>query len=102
MTQAHEHNHTFAHSMVAGAVDRMANDPATVTEFDRLAIILGAALEVSEENLRLSRDIITLFRHNPNSHNGPRRFRDRAKQSAPPIVMGGGLVGILVAILDKL
>jgi len=88
------------------AVGTMANRPADVSNFDRLAIVSGSALEQAEVNTvaiqaltkavvegnkethRLLGDLVR------NGNGNGRRFH-RARQMGPPALAGGGVFGIL-------
>lgn len=109
MVQQHRDGNTFAHSMVAAAVDRVANRPEEVTNFDRLAVIAGSGLEQTEANTvalnalsktikdssvetqRLLRELLS------RNGNGSKRFKDRAKVAALPTLGGGGLGFLMIS-----
>jgi len=108
--QQHDSNR-FAHSIIAAAVGTIANRPEEVSNFDRLAIVAGSALEQSEANTAALVDLRqaveegnkethrllrAIANGNGNGHgNGNGRRFHRARQFGPPALAGGGVFGFL-------
>ena len=101
------HNHALAHAMVQGALTAVANQ--TASENDRALIVQGAILENTEVVGQLLTDNVEMMRTmnakldnlNGSMGNG-KTLKDRAKQAGPPVVVGAGAVGLIVAFLERL
>jgi hypothetical protein len=109
---AHQGGNTFAHSMINAAVGRVANGAEDVSNFDRLAVIAGSALEETEglaaevqngnkETHRLLNEILKATK-NGNGYNGSRRFREKARSAVLPFIGGTSGVALLIYIRDIL
>ena len=76
-------NHILAKQLVQGALERFTSPDQATHEGDAQLIVLGAILEEVTRG------------HNPNNNS----LRSRARTTAPPLLIGGGTVAIVIELL---
>ena len=80
-------------TLVRTAYERLAKGEATPE--DRLLICLDW---MHQEDQKDHAAILTALK--PNNNPGPPRKWDRARQAAPPVLSGAGIISILILLLE--